>query len=317
MKLVPPPHLIDRVFPLNNSSVEENQRSFVESGERSVREIVAALQLCGVHLGHPDLLDWGCGPGRVDLRLLEQFPELRLTGVDVDAGSIDWLRAVCPQARFSTVPLLPPTELSSSAFDICINHSVLTHLDREPQKLWLREIVRVLRVNGILLTSVHGMKAILEDSSYLPAASAIRDSWVRQWREQRFFFVNEDSHTGSVHHEGYHTTFQDPSTVELFSDYALEPLLFAFHGDLGHQDLLVLRKRSPEEVSRRRVYADAPSEPGRAAPAAPVVSSNNEELIRAWTMAAASMTKLGNQVARLEDELLRLKLQVARDPSGA
>jgi SAM-dependent methyltransferase len=307
MKLAPPAHLVDRVFPLNDCTAEANRLSFIRSGERSADELTAALQQCGIVLSNQEVLDWGCGPGRVDLRLLERYPNIRLTGVDVDRGSVDWLTSACPNARFFTIPLLPPTQFENDSFDICINHSVLTHLDEDAQTKWLAEIARVLRVNGIFVTSVHGVHVLLTSAQQLHPPSQLRESWARQWNSRKFVWVEDDSHTGSAHHSGYHTTFQDPSTVEALSGYIFEPLQFTFRGDLGFQDLLVLRKRSPEEVLGRSEFVktsmreqeirlDDGKEP------------SHDDLVRVWSMASMSLTRLGNQIARLEDEVLRLRL---------
>jgi hypothetical protein len=191
-------------------------------------------------------------------------------------------------------------------------------LDEDAQTKWLAEIARILRVDGIFVTSVHGVHVLLASAQQLHAPSKLRESWARQWKSRKFVWVEDDSHTGSAHHGGYHTTFQDPSTVEALSGYIFEPLQYTFHGDLGFQDLLVFRKRSPEEILRRSEFVEASLPVGDLESGARKESSN-DELVRVWSMASMSLTRLGNQIARLEDEVLRLRLgqdsKVAKIPS--
>ena len=198
-----------------------------------------------------DVLDWGCGPGRVTLRVLEKYRHLRLTGVDTDAGAIEWLNALGSDATFVTVGTVRRCRSPDAAFDLVVNHSVLTHIDREAQREWLAEIARVLRPNALFVTSVHGVNVLLHTIPHTHHGFDPSNPWFVEWQVERILFVAEDSYIGSSHHDGYHTTFQDPTTVEVLSDFQLEPIVIIYKGDLGFQDQLVLRRRTPDEAACR------------------------------------------------------------------
>lgn len=100
-----------------------------------------------------DILDWGCGTGRVTRQLFAR--KINVHGCDVDSEAIDWANEnVAP--CFKVNGLDPPLPYDEGVFDAVVALSVMTHLDRNRQKEWLREIARVLRPNGTFIASVHG-----------------------------------------------------------------------------------------------------------------------------------------------------------------
>lgn len=103
-----------------------------------------------------NILDWGCGSGRT-ARYLTGLPNSKVWGADIDADNITWCKNNLPRGKFTTIPLMPRTELPSNHFDLIIGISVLTHLDEESQFRWLEELQRVLRPGGILLLSIQGL----------------------------------------------------------------------------------------------------------------------------------------------------------------
>lgn len=302
---IPPRHLIERVTPPTDASDEDVSNAFVSSGNRSVEELERALAAAGRRspTDFEAILDWGCGPGRLVLPLLDRYPSVRLTGVDTDAGPIAWLRDKVPRGEFRVVDPLPPTSLADDSFDLVINHSVLTHLDDVAQRSWLAEIVRLLRPGGWFVTSVHGVDVLLDQLGHVDQVE--RDRWLGQWHAERFVFVADDGFIGSGHHDGYHTTFQDPATVEQLSGYALEPLIVAYRGDLGYQDQLVLRKRSAAEAGRRRSIEPVSSagQLGHLSVLHEMADDDSRlaRIERNLDMSVRALSRLGQQVARLEN----------------
>jgi len=309
---VPPVHLINRIFPINESSDEGNQREFVRSGAQSLEELESILRIGNIDLDSSlAVLDWGCGSGRVTLPLILRHPSLSVTGVDVDEGAVSWLCSLDLPATFDTCETSPPLSYADASFDICVNHSVLTHINEDSQRRWLAEIARVVKVDGYFVTSVHGMHAMLKSAAHLEAGGISADRWFTAWSRQQFVWVPDDHFTGSTHHPGYHTTFQDPATVEEFSHYLFEPIAFHFGGDLGLQDHLLFRRRSDstaETRSRAQRMVQEPSQ-GDAVPSQPAESSSPddtmsmEELTRVWRMAASSLGSIGQEVGKLENVL--------------
>lgn len=104
------------------------------------------------------VLDWGCGAGRAALPLLERHPDLGLEGCDVDAQAMDWLRRNAPdvERRFRVWPFHPPLPYEDASFDVIYAISVFTHLDRDDQLAWLRELARILLPGGIAVLTTQG-----------------------------------------------------------------------------------------------------------------------------------------------------------------
>ncbi len=103
----------------------------------------------------PNVLDWGCGAGRVTRYLISET-SCAVTGADIDADNIAWCRAALPSGRFDVVPLRPPTAFRSASFNLVIGLSVMTHLQENDQHLWLSELERITAPGGLVFLSVQG-----------------------------------------------------------------------------------------------------------------------------------------------------------------
>ena len=173
----------------------------------------------------PNILDWGCGAGRLTRYLITETP-CAVTGVDIDADNITWCQQTYTGGTFRTVPLRPPTELPAGQFDLVFGLSMLTHLQEEDQFLWLRELQRITRPGALLLLSVQGptqfaynrflphlfrklqedgsidlcrgpaLDAVVTDKEYYRAAMHSRPYIVKRWGEFFDVFAMEDAIAG-------------------------------------------------------------------------------------------------------------------------
>jgi SAM-dependent methyltransferase len=110
-----------------------------------------------VKLEDAEILDWGCGPGRV----IRRFPELlppscRCHGSDYNRDSVEWCKGNIPDVAFALNGLHPPLAYPPGKFTVAYGISVLTHLSSDLQSLWVAEIKRVLRPDGICFLTTHG-----------------------------------------------------------------------------------------------------------------------------------------------------------------
>jgi SAM-dependent methyltransferase len=121
-----------------------------------------------------DVLDWGCGPGRMTVHLAAR-PELKVYGCDVDAEAITWCQGNI-KGDFAVSPLYPPLPYQEASFDAVLAMSVFTHLNRRLQRRWLRDLARVLRPGGVLVASVHGR--LFAESSGVRDLSGINDHYL-------------------------------------------------------------------------------------------------------------------------------------------
>jgi SAM-dependent methyltransferase len=149
---VPPPEL--RYNVVGPCTIEQ----FLRGGEQTVDDIEAALRSIDKSLSQiRELLDFGCGCGRLVSALQgRRLTDLRVTACDVDERAIRWCRQSLENIKFVANDALPPSPFENESFDLVWCGSVFTHLDENHQDLWLDEINRILKPNGILLASVHG-----------------------------------------------------------------------------------------------------------------------------------------------------------------
>jgi SAM-dependent methyltransferase len=104
-----------------------------------------------------DILDFGCGVGRVVLPF--HFKYRRPTAaVDLVPRYINYLKEQVPEVQSRVISPSPPLPFRSNSFDVIYSISVWTHLNPDSGAAWLREIARVLRPGGLALisTSSHG-----------------------------------------------------------------------------------------------------------------------------------------------------------------
>ncbi len=129
---------------------------FAMGGATIFNNVASTLREMGLGWGDfPQILDWGCGAGRLTRYLIGETP-CSVTGVDIDDDNIAWCRQTYTGNTFHTVPLRPPTELPSGRFDLVFGLSVLTHLQEADQFVWLQELHRVTRPGALLFLSVQG-----------------------------------------------------------------------------------------------------------------------------------------------------------------
>lgn len=137
-------------------------RRFVESGA----EIASLLRRLGNIDQQTDVLDIGCGCGRVAFALADYLGHARYTGMDVDRISIEacrnnplldrngfhFLRADVANDLYNLEGQVKAREYTfpfpDDTFDVVFLHSVFTHMLPEEVARYTREISRVLRSGG-------------------------------------------------------------------------------------------------------------------------------------------------------------------------
>lgn len=226
-----------------------DRAAFFESGRQSVRDLRAVLGIAGRRLeSFPEILDFGCGCGRILLHLEHLAATSKVHGVDVDARAIRWASENLPWADLQVNATEPPLPFEDATFDLVYNHSVFTHLDEHHQDLWLAELRRVTKVGGIVVLTVHGEKALwdFEEGSKNAGGNPglIRD----EVRRRGISFLPHDSHVGGPHNEGYHSTFHAPWYVLDHWSGFFKIKAYVLQGSLGFQDVVLLERRGDHEA---------------------------------------------------------------------
>jgi SAM-dependent methyltransferase len=155
LDFVPPPprHLQERVVGVHSPD-------FIASGERTCETFAALLGKIGVQLNSfRQVLDFGCGCGRVIRAMKRHIPEGTLHGADIDAEAISWLQQNYNRfAQFQCLPHRPPSAFADDSFDFIYGISVFTHLPEDMQFEWLAELNRIASPGAVILLTTHGQK---------------------------------------------------------------------------------------------------------------------------------------------------------------
>jgi SAM-dependent methyltransferase len=145
---LPPDRLLHETYRLDYAA-------YAGDGRDTANEL---LDRCRSHLPDVpwDILEWGCGVGRIT-RHLPGLPEVRsVTGADINADMIRWNRENLPGIDFRQIGQEPPTPFPTGAFHLIIGISVLTHVPGDGQSAWLDELHRILHPDGVLLLTTQG-----------------------------------------------------------------------------------------------------------------------------------------------------------------
>jgi SAM-dependent methyltransferase len=102
------------------------------------------------------VLDFGCGAGRTLRHFLDEAERAELWGSDIDAASVEWLRAnLSPPLHVMRNSAEPPLGLEHGTFDLIWALSVFTHLT-DSSLPWLVELHALLKPGGLLVASYMG-----------------------------------------------------------------------------------------------------------------------------------------------------------------
>lgn len=228
---LPPPAALQRRV------VGDHVPGFVESGFSTINDFNAVL---ASNLGRTirdfgHVFDFGVGCGRVLRRMAEAYPNLRLTGGDIDDEAITWLQQnYAPYGEFVTLPHRPPSSIADASFDLVYGISVFTHLPEDMQFEWLQELQRVTMPGAILLLTVHGDNYL----TLFPAAAQ------EKAREAGGFFYNDDAGLTGGLPEFYKNTYHTQEYIVTRWGAYFDILQYAPLGLEGHQDIVVCRRRA-------------------------------------------------------------------------
>ncbi|TAJ71365.1 MAG: class I SAM-dependent methyltransferase [Phenylobacterium sp.] len=148
-RAVPPAHLQIRVA---GAAAGEYNRT----GEAAAKRLEALADAAGFSLARgQNVLDFGCGPGRLISALAPRHPSVRFHGADIDAEAIAWAQAALADfGAFTVNPHLPPLPYADEVFDLIFSLSTFTHMPEDHQFAWLDELRRVLKPGALLVTTI-------------------------------------------------------------------------------------------------------------------------------------------------------------------
>lgn len=101
------------------------------------------------------ILDFGAGTGRV---LQNFYGKCNLFACDVNKPTMDYISKTFPNVTTSSIHNNQSLDYHNNYFDIVYSISVWTHLSLDFQKLWLKELNRILKPGGLALITVSGIE---------------------------------------------------------------------------------------------------------------------------------------------------------------
>src|SRR6266702_2658917 len=119
------------------------QRAFFDRAHQATLALAAGI----VH--QPvNILDVGCGTGKLLRRATTYWPEAHLIGIDPANGMIEMAKRLTPNATFST-GMAEALPLQDTSVDLALSTISFHHW--QDQAAGIREIARVLRLGGYFL----------------------------------------------------------------------------------------------------------------------------------------------------------------------
>lgn len=225
----PPAHLIRRVDEMDNPEF------YLLKGAQNYGEFCDLIEKHASLADIQTMLDWGCGSGRLTgfFSRYNNIPEVH--GCDIDAEAVEWAQENLKPGVFAAIPPYPPTQYRNNRFDLIISFSVLTHLSREVQNLWLAEMKRILRPGGLFIATLHGLIAARTILPQNEVKNVLKTGILDSLVDGRLSGIAPDNY--------YRAVFQSKEYVQREWSGMFEILDYIEQGASNYHDIVVMRKR--------------------------------------------------------------------------
>ena len=192
-----------------------------------------------------EVLDFGCGLGRVLTALMENWPTNRFTGFDVDPMMLEWGKYLLHRPDVALIGSTTP--LPDGRFNLVFAISVFTHLD-ESADYWLAEINRLLKPSGKAFLTFQDDTLFREIAGTPACPGTVRDTPL-----ETCYVVGRDHVEGGIAMGTfYKTSYWERRLEPYFHVERTEP-----RGLRGHQSFSIVSPRAARpdwaELRRRRV----------------------------------------------------------------
>jgi SAM-dependent methyltransferase len=176
---------------------DQQQEVYLPDREDRFTALIDAVE-AGAGRADPLILDIGCGPGSLAVRLADRMPHATIIGVDADPVTLALARAAHPRLAFEDLDLRVPGWVQSLGLDrpadAAVSTTALHWLSESELRAVYAELASVLKPGGLLLDGDHFKldpkehptlakldRALLEreDSRRFPQGHA--ESWQGWW----------------------------------------------------------------------------------------------------------------------------------------
>jgi SAM-dependent methyltransferase len=157
---------------------DAQQQWYMPDREERFIVLIDAVE-AGAGREDPLVLDLGCGPGSLAVRLLDRMPAARVVAVDTDPLLLELARAAYGDRaglRFADQDLRRPGWAAALGLaapaDVAVSTTALHWLDGVQLRAMYAELATVLRPGGLMLDGDH----LKEDKSALPVLARLGDA---------------------------------------------------------------------------------------------------------------------------------------------
>ncbi|GAA0932480.1 class I SAM-dependent methyltransferase [Nonomuraea longicatena] len=136
---------------------DRQQEGYLPDREERFTALIDAVEA----LGRPDplVLDLGCGPGSLSVRLLERLPRASVVSIDADPLLLALGRAAYPQLTFADLDLREPGWAEGLGLerpaDAAVSTTALHWIPKSGLPALYKQVHDVLRPGGLLLNGDH------------------------------------------------------------------------------------------------------------------------------------------------------------------
>lgn len=136
-------------------------RHYYESGLTTMMPILTAARMFGVDLDQPvNVLDFGCGVARQLLQLTRNYPNARAFACDANPDNVKHIKRAFPKVDVYANPFDPPLKYADDTFDLVYSVSTFSHFSPDDARLWLQELRRVTKPNGLLCLTINSTTSL-------------------------------------------------------------------------------------------------------------------------------------------------------------
>ena len=216
-----------------------NQQTVTFTGYSAFKGVESLAARYGV-TRRPGLqvLDWGCGHGRLTRHFIAEWSDAVITGADIDAENIAWCREHLPGGHFQVAPLWPQLDVPSKTFDLVFGLSVMTHLTADAQEAWILELNRVLKPGGLALITFGG------DGAAAYASRHHSEAWWHNWISTGFDDALPDpALVGKIADPDYYRVTHQTAEYTVATWSRFMTVVGVVSQAFGYQDVAILRAR--------------------------------------------------------------------------
>jgi SAM-dependent methyltransferase len=201
-----------------------------------------------------DVLDFGCGWGRVIRFFLKDLDASRLWGIDHWDKHVEICRRTNLWANFERNEPFPPTRFRDGSFDLVFAYSVFSHLSEDAHEQWLGEFRRLLRPGGVFIATTWG-RDLLERCAQLQGADDLllfqthlptmfgggTEEWLARYDRGEYCFDSSPEAYGEISYYLGETCIPETYVREQWTRY-LNFVDFIHDRTVSPQNVAVMRK---------------------------------------------------------------------------